>query len=199
MDRVGGESGLSGLVVPATGTASSLRSRAPPVPPVLCRPLPLSTALGGVRVGGEVFVYVRGTLRLRRTTVRQNREKRKRRRRKREGGEIGGELQVRTAMKGNVCRVFVLCLSYTHTHFVFSSFLNFLSSLASPWLLVGCPSKTRLPPRVSAIVCLFLSLSGLCASLSVCWRLCVSGIAAFAVHVPLSGSLVFSKKENETM
>lgn len=87
MDR-GGESGLSGLVVPATGTASLLRSRAKPGPPVLCRPLPLSTALGGVRVGGEVFVYVCGTLQLRAASVQQNGEK-QRRRRKREGRNRG--------------------------------------------------------------------------------------------------------------
>lgn len=68
MDR-GGESGLSGLVVPATGTALSLRSRAKPVPPVLCCPPTLSAALGGVRVGRKVFVYVCGTLRMRGATV----------------------------------------------------------------------------------------------------------------------------------
>lgn len=52
--------------------------------------------------------------------------------------------------------------------------------------------------RLSACLSFSLSLKGLCVCVSLCRRMCVLGIAAFAVHVPLSGSLVFSKKENET-
>lgn len=72
-------------------------------------------------------------------------------------------------MKRIVCQECSFFVFHIHTRTLFSSFLDFLSSLASPWLVVGCPSKTRLPPRVSAVVswrvCLFLSLEGLCVCL----------------------------------
>lgn len=111
------------------------------------------------------------------------------------GGEIGGELQVRAAMKRIVCQECLFFVFHIYTHTLFSFPRLSLSSLALPWLLGGCPSKTRLPPWVSAIVCrrvcLFLSQRSVCVSLSLSESVCVGDRCVRSVRalVRLAGLL----------
>lgn len=98
--------------------------------------------------------------------------------------------------------------SVCSSSFIYIHALCFLlSTFSSLWHRRGCWLAVLVKlgslqgfPLLFLGVSVFFSLSheGLCVCLSVSESVCVSGIAALAVHVPLSGSLVFSKKENET-